>query len=136
VIRIEGDGPLVLFLRLRPLPLESVINGGEGEVSLGEAIIQSGRARGSGLRFRESFLSRDVIVVLQKRVRIGQSRISQRVVRILFNSTLKIFESLLDFGLVAFIPVVAALQVELVSLAIFCSMFDQLLLFSSGKLDA
>src|SRR6266480_3217737 len=81
-----------------------------------------------GFGFRISLAGGRANVIFQQQVAVGESNISERVVRIFVGCLLKLIERLLEILRSPLLPVITTFQIELVGFWICCIAFNKALL--------
>src|SRR5881392_163952 len=81
---------------------------------LGQCGVQSNGSRCRLVRPRKNLSRREVAEIAERGIRIGQSRVGASVARIAFDRVLEILGGLLQTDLGPLIPLIAALDIELV----------------------
>ena len=119
IVGVELQGPAKLRLGRGQLHVEQEGVRQRG-VRLGQAIIEFRGFASGGQGGRNILVRRSRRVNRQDRMGVSQSRISQRISRVLLDRLLKIVDRFPDVFRSALVPEEAPFQIELVRLRIFC----------------
>src|SRR5688500_5680992 len=130
---LQFDGPPVLLLRARPVPLVGGFNEAQRSVGFGESLIQRQSLHGSLLRLGISLFRRKPAIVTEEAVRVGQTNIGQGVRRIFLDRLVEIADAFVQTLNRSLVPEVTPLQIELVSIGVLGEVFSKQLLFGATE---
>ena len=127
-IRIELDAALELGFGCRPVPVEPQLDVPERDVRFAQRGIELHGLERGGLRFRDRFDPERT----EEQIRVGEPGVGNGILRIFGNRLLQILDRLLVAVDRALVPVVAALEIQLVSFGIVGVPADHALPFFAG----
>ncbi len=105
-------------LGLRPIPVEEMGGVGQGNLRLGETLVDLEGFAGGRLGSRISLCGGEKSPITQHIVGVRYPRVARGVVRVLFNRLLEVLDTLLQSFFSPSVPKVAALEVELVGFGV------------------
>src|SRR5205085_1443672 len=126
VVGFEFDCSLEILLGFFPVPIEAVTDGRKRSVGFSKSLVKLKSFCRSLLSLRIGFSRRTDVVNVKQPVTVCETGIGWRVIRVLLFSLIEVVYALLQSFRSAFVPVVAALQVELIGFGVGRVVFDEL----------
>src|SRR6266850_4646122 len=134
IVRIKRNCLLEFSLCARPVPVVLSFDPRQRGMRFGECVVYLQRFHGCRFRLGVRSLWRKETKITQNGVAVCQAGISQSVLLIDSNRLLEILKSFFEFFFGPLIPEIAALQISMIGLGVFCVTLCQQPLFFSPEL--